>query len=168
MTMITLEDLNQTLAALVLPEGVTQVVLGEGNPKSRVVCIGHSPSGSDDQTGKPYSGPAGEIFDELLAEANLKRSDIYVTNLVKVWTYKEEQGQKEQGQRVNRTPTMKEIKAWLPYIEKELEIIQPAAIVALGGTTAQFFLGKDFKITSSGNRWLTIPDSSPYLKAAKT
>jgi uracil-DNA glycosylase len=155
-------QLNQTLKAQPLPEGVKQVVLGEGNPTSRVMFIGHSPSGSDDQTGKPYSGPAGDIFNDLLTEADLTRQSIYLSNLVKVWTWKDERGQK-----VNRTPTMKEIKAWLLFIEQEIETIKPVAIVALGGTTAQFLLGKDFKITSSGNRWLEIPDSSPYLKVAK-
>jgi uracil-DNA glycosylase len=156
-----LNKINEAIKSFPLPEGVHKVVLGDGNLQSRVVFIGHSPSSSDDQSARPYSGPAGDIFDELLAEADLKRSDIYLTNLVKVWTWKD-----ERGQRVNRTPTMKEIKAWLPYLEQELNIIKPVAIVALGGTAAQFFLGKDFKITASGNRWLKIPDLSPYLKVA--
>ncbi len=162
MDLETLAELNQTLASHSLSEGTTRVVSGDGNPTSHVVFIGHSPSSSDDQTGIPYSGPAGDIFNELLSEVDLKRESIYLTNLVKVWTWKD-----EGSQRVNRTPTMKEIKTWLPYLEKELEIIKPVAIVALGGTTAQFLLGKEFKITASGNRWLEIPDSSPYLKVAK-
>lgn len=158
----TLQKLEQSLKTQPLPEGVKQVVGGHGNTSSRVVFIGHSPSSSDDETGQPYSGPAGDIFDELLHEARLTRDDIYVTNLVKVWTYKD-----ERGQRVNRTPTVKEIKSWLPFLEKELEHIKPVALVALGSTTAQYFLGKDFKITSDGNRWLSIPQESPYLKVAK-
>jgi DNA polymerase len=162
MTVTTLEDLNQALVALPLPDGVTRVVLGDGNSKSRVMFIGHSPSSTDDETGKPYSGPAGDLLDELMTAANLRRQDIYLTNMVKVWTYKD-----ERGQRVNRTPTVKEIKTFLPYLEKELEIIKPVALVALGSTTAQFFLGKDFKITSNSGTWLEIPDQSPYLKSAK-
>jgi uracil-DNA glycosylase len=149
--MATLESIAEDLKALPLPDGVNKIVLGEGNPDSCVVFIGHSPSGADNETGHPYSGPAGDLLDELLTEAQIKRSDIYLTNLVKVWT--------------NRTPTVKEIKAHLPYLQRELEAIKPVALVCLGGTAAQFFLGKDFKITSDGGKWLEIPETSPYFKA---
>ena len=154
-------EMKEHLKTLPLPDGVNKIVAGNGDPNSRVIFIGHSPSASDNHIGLPYSGPAGDLLDELMHEADINHSEIYLTNLVKVWTWKD-----EREQRINRTPTMKEIKAWLPYVEQELTIIKPVAIVALGGTTAQFFLGKDFKITSSGNRWLEIPDTSPYLKLA--
>ncbi|MCA9838125.1 MAG: uracil-DNA glycosylase [Trueperaceae bacterium] len=138
-----------------------KLVPGDGNPYARIMFIGHSASSSDNLSGLPYSGPAGLIFDQLLAEAGLARSDIYLSNLVKIWTFKE-----EFGTNVNRTPTMKEIKAWAPFLERELLILNPVAIVALGSTTAQFFLSKSFKLTASGGLWQEIPDSSPYLKVA--
>jgi DNA polymerase len=152
--------INEELQALPLPDGVKKLVPGSGDVSSRVVFVGHSPSGADNDTGNPYTGPAGDLLDELFSEADMKRSDIYLTNLVKVWTWKDERGQK-----VNRTPTVKEIKAYLPYLQRELETIKPVALVCLGGTAAQFFLGKDFKITSDGGKWFDIPETSPYFKA---
>jgi uracil-DNA glycosylase len=156
----TLSKINEDLKTLPLPDGVKKLVPGVGDADSRVVFIGHSPSGADNDTGNPYTGPAGDLLDELMSEADMKRSDVYLTNLVKVWTWKDERGQK-----VNRTPTVKEIKAYLPYLQRELGIIQPVALVCLGGTAAQFFLGKDFKITSDGGKWFEIPETSPYFKA---
>ncbi|MGL4610207.1 MAG: uracil-DNA glycosylase [Trueperaceae bacterium] len=153
-------NINEDLKALPLPDGVNKLVPGAGDVGSRVVFIGHSPSGADNDTGNPYTGPAGDLLEELMGEADMKRSDIYLTNLVKVWTWKDERGQK-----VNRTPTVKEIKAYLPYLQRELETIKPVALVCLGGTAAQFFLGKDFKITSEGGKWFEIPETSPYCKA---
>jgi uracil-DNA glycosylase len=155
-----LAKINEDLKALPLPDGVNKLVPGVGNAESRVVFIGHSPSGADNDTGNPYTGPAGDLLDELFNEADMKRQDIYLTNLVKVWTWKDERGQK-----VNRTPTVKEIKAYLPYVQRELEVIKPVALVCLGGTAAQFFLGKDFKITADGGKWFEIPETSPYFKA---
>lgn len=137
-------------------------VPGEGNPEAQVVFIGHSPGGTDAQKGRPYTGPNGELFDQLLIEAGMVRQQFYITNLVKCWCWKE-----ENGIRVNRHPTAKEIKEWVPaWLKPELEIIQPRAIVCLGGPTAQQFLGKDFKITQSGGQWFELPDDSPYLKLA--
>lgn len=158
--MDSLEQLNQRLRESVRCEGGYAPVLGEGNPHSPVVLIGHSPSGSDVQTGRPYSGPAGELLDELLAEAGIERSELYITNLVKCWTWKE-----ENGLRVNRTPSAKEIKDWVPaWLRPELELIKPRAIVCLGGPAAQHFLGKDFKITLQGGQWFELPEDAPYLK----
>ncbi|RIH88942.1 uracil-DNA glycosylase [Calidithermus roseus] len=158
--MDSLEQLNQRLRESVRCEGGYAPVPGEGNPHSPVVLIGHSPSGSDVQTGRPYSGPAGELLEELLAEAGIERSELYITNLVKCWTWKE-----ENGLRVNRIPSAKEIKDWVPaWLRPELELIKPRAIVCLGGPTAQHFLGKGFKITLQGGQWLELPEDSPYLK----
>lgn len=158
--MDSLEQLNQRLREGVRCDGDYPPVPGEGNPNSPVVLIGHSPSGTDAQTGRPYSGPAGELLDELLAEAGVKREELYITNLVKCWTWRE-----ENGLRVNRTPSAKEIKEWVPaWLKPELELIRPKAIVCMGAPTAQHFLGKDFKITLQGGQWLELPEDSPYLK----
>jgi DNA polymerase len=157
-----LEQLQQDMLAMALPAGVDQVIPGSGNSDAAVIFLGHSPSASDNDSGKPYSGPAGDILDDLMRAAGLKRSDIYITNLVKVWTWKDDGGKK-----VNRTPLVKEIKTWLPFLERELKLLQPATIVALGSTAAQYLLGRDFKITSAAGRWHEVPLSSPYLKQAQ-
>jgi DNA polymerase len=143
-----------------LAQGRTHAVPGEGNPKSRVLFVGHGPGGTDDATGKPYTGPGGELLNELLAQAGITRSDMFLTNLVKCWPWKV-----ENNQRVNRHPSAREIKACAPvWLRQELELIHPHAIVCLGGPTAQQFLGKDFKITQSRGEWLPLPDTSPILK----
>ena len=137
-----------------------QPVAGEGNPEAVVMFVGHSPGGTDAQKGRPYTGPNGELFDQLLVEAGMVRQQVYITNLVKCWCWKEEKGLK-----VNRQPSAKEIKESVPrWLKAELEIIRPKAMVCLGGPTAQFFLGKDFKITQGGGQWLELPPDSPYLK----
>lgn len=154
-----LTQLNHELFELPLPEGVIQVVPGEGNPDSPVVLVGHSPSGADNQSGRPYTGPAGEILTQLLGEAGIQRHDLYITNIVKVWTWK-----LEHAIQVNRTPSAAEIKAWSKVLKHELEILEPKALVCLGGPTAQHFLGKNFKITQQGGRWLAWPEASPFRK----
>lgn len=139
-------------------------VPGEGSPEASVVLIGHSPGGTDAQKGRPYTGPNGQLFDQLLGEAGLNRSQFFITNLVKCWCWKE-----ENGIRVNRYPSAREIKEWVPvWLREELEIIQPRAIVCLGNVAAQHFLGKDFKISQQSGQWHTLPEGSPYLKLAKT
>lgn len=158
-----LAELNDRLKAEIQCEASEYPpVPGEGNADTPVMFIGHCPGGTDAQTGRPYSGPAGEIFDQLLTEAGIARSDLYITNLVKCWCFRE-----ENGQRVNRNPTAKEIKEWVPaWLKPEIDLIAPKAIVCLGGPTAQHFLGKDFKITQAGGDWLELPETSPYLKLA--
>lgn len=142
-----------------MPEGVTQAVPGEGDPLSPVVFIGHSPSGTDNDTGRPYTGPAGELLNQLLKEAGIFRSNLWITNLVKIWTWKQ-----ENAIRVNRTPNAAEIKAWSKVLKVELELLNPVALVCLGSQTAQHFLGKEFKITQSAGQWFPWPDNSPYQK----
>ncbi len=154
-----LAQLNRELFELTLPEGVIQVVPGDGNPDSPVILVGHSPSGADNQSGRPYTGSAGEILNQLLGEAGMQRHDLYITNIVKVWTWK-----LEHAIQVNRTPNAAEIKAWSKVLKLELEILLPRALVCLGGPTAQHFLGKDFKITQQGGRWLAWPETSPFRK----
>jgi uracil-DNA glycosylase len=147
-----------------LAETRTHAVPGEGDPESRVLFVGHAPGSTDDATGKPYTGPGGALLDALFAQAGIERERVFITNLVKCWPWKE-----EFGNRVNRTPSAKEIKACAPvFLRQELEIMRPRAIVCLGGPTAQQFLGKDFKITQSRGEWLAWPDSSPMLKLIGT
>ena len=142
----------------------THAVPGQGDPRSRVLFVGHAPGSTDDATGEPYTGPGGALLDALFAQAGIERERVFITNLVKCWPWKE-----EFGNRVNRTPSAKEIKACAPvFLRQELEIMRPSAVVCLGGPTAQQFLGKDFKITQSRGEWLALPDSSPILKLIGT
>jgi DNA polymerase len=141
-----------------LKNGRTQVVIPAGDVQSRIAVIGHAPSGTDDKTGLPYTGPAGDILEELLFKVGLRRSQLYITNLVKCWPWKD-----TGDTRVNRVPNATEIKTCtLNWLQRELRLLQPRAIVCLGGPTAQHFLGRNFKITESRGVWQELPASSPY------
>lgn len=143
-----------------LSVGRTQVVPGDGNPRSAIMLVGHGPGGTDDATGLPYTGPGGDLLDELLEQAGIDRKRVFLTNLTKCWAWKQ-----EFGRRINRTPAAREVKACSPvWLRQELEIVRPRAIVCLGGPTAQYFLGKDFKITRQRGEWLEIPDGAPIVK----
>jgi DNA polymerase len=160
------DNLDTTLAemrrcvACDLREGRTQVVVPVGDFASRVMVVGHAPSGTDDASGIPYTGPAGEVLEELLFKAGLRRSQVWIANLVNCWAWK------DQGTtRVNRPPTAGEVKTCTGlWLQREMQLIQPKAIVCLGGQTAQHFLGKTFKITESRGVWQDLSASSPYQK----
>lgn len=113
----------QILADNVCPDlaaQATQLVFGTGNPNADLVFIGEAPGKNEDQKGEPFVGAAGKFLNEMLAMIGLNREDIYITNIVK---YRPPN---------NRDPLPEEKKAFLPYLEKQLEIIAPRLIVTLG------------------------------------
>ena len=141
-----------------LKNGRTQVVLPSGDKTSKVAVIGHAPSGTDDATGIPYTGPAGEVLEELLFKVGLRRSSLYISNLVNCWPWKD-----AGGTLVNRPPVALEVKTCTAlWLQREFSLLQPKALVCLGGQAAQHFLGKNFKITESRGAWFNLPASSPY------
>jgi DNA polymerase len=95
-------------------------VLGEGNPHAEIVFIGEAPGQKEDELGRPFVGPAGKFLDELLASINLKREDVYITNVVKY---------RPPG---NRDPEPSEKTACLPWLKLELALIRPKVICTLG------------------------------------
>ena len=141
-----------------LKNGRTQVVLPSGDRQSKVALIGHAPSGTDDATGIPYTGPAGEVLEELLFKVGLRREGLYICNLVNCWAWKD-----TGTTRVNRPPVALEVGTCTAlWLQRELALLQPKALVCLGGQAAQHFLGKTFKITESRGTWFDLPASSPY------
>ena len=97
-----------------------QLVFGDGNPDADIVFIGEAPGKKEDEQGKPFVGASGKLLNDMLASINLKREDIYITNIVK---YRPPN---------NRDPLPKEKKAFLPYLQKQIAVIQPKMIVTLG------------------------------------
>ncbi len=119
------------LAQRVCPElaaGATQLVMGDGNPDADIVFIGEAPGKKEDEQGKPFVGAAGKFLDEMLATANMDRSDVYITNIVK---YRPPN---------NRDPLPEEKAAFLPYLLRQLEIIDPKAVITLGRHSMEYFL----------------------------
>jgi len=103
-----------------LAVGATQLVMGDGNPDADIVFIGEAPGKNEDLQGVPFVGAAGKFLDEMLKQAGLDRGDVYITNIVK---YRPPN---------NRDPSPEEKRAFWPYLMRQLEIIQPRAVVTLG------------------------------------
>jgi DNA polymerase len=120
----------------------TQTVFGEGRQQARVVFVGEQPGDQEDIAGKPFVGPAGRVFDQILAEADLDRTITYVTNAVKHFKF-ERRGKR----RIHSKPNAGEVRACRWWLDNELRLIQPDLVVALGATAAQALLGKAVPIT---------------------
>ena len=120
----------------------TQTVFGEGSPKSDVMFVGEQPGDQEDKAGKPFVGPAGQLFDRALEEAGIDRSLAYVTNVVKHFKWKA-QGKR----RIHQKPNWSEIAACFPWLEAELAVVKPSVLVCLGATAAQALLGRQFRVT---------------------
>ncbi len=132
-----------------LYQHATQVVFGEGPPDSKVVMVGEQPGDEEDVKGHPFIGPAGRLLNKAMHEAELDREKIYVTNAVKHFKFKIERGKR----RIHAKPSGIEISACKPWLEAELDAIQPELIVCLGATAAQALMGRDFRITSDRGKF---------------
>lgn len=106
----------------------TQLVMGDGNPDADIVFIGEAPGKNEDKQGLPFVGAAGKFLNEMLAAAGMTRGDVYITNIVK---YRPPN---------NRDPSPEEKAAFLPYLLRQLEIINPKAIITLGRHSMEYFL----------------------------
>lgn len=112
-----------------LCQGRTKVVPGEGNPLARLVLVGEGPGQTEDETGRPFVGKAGELLTGILAAIGLPRSEVFICNVVKCRPPQ------------NRKPLPDEMAACLPYLRAQLDLINPKVIVALGSTAAEALLG---------------------------
>jgi uracil-DNA glycosylase len=120
----------------------TQTVFGEGSRHARVIFVGEQPGNDEDLAGKPFVGPAGKLLDKALIEAGIQRDEVYVTNVVKHFKW-EPRGKR----RIHKKPSGREIAACRPWLEAELEVLQPKVLVCLGATAAQALLGKEFRVS---------------------
>jgi uracil-DNA glycosylase len=142
-----------------LSAGRQKVVFGAGNPEAKIMLIGQGPSLTDDKTGLPYSGPAGDLLDKALAQAELSRGMIWITNLHRCVATKLKDGRPEQ-----RPPKVEEINACSVWTEQELFWVRPAVIVAIGGPAAQVLLNdKKFQLTEQRGQWFAGPHGIPTL-----
>ncbi len=104
-------------------------VPGEGNPQARLVLIGEGPGATEDATGRPFVGQAGQLLESILDAIEVPRSSVYITNIVKCRPPQ------------NRKPLPDEIAACIPYLHRQLELLQPKVILAMGGTAGEAMLG---------------------------
>lgn len=138
MALSTQEQLNQLAQEIVekdicpeLKAQATQLVMGDGDPNAEIVFIGEAPGKNEDLQGKPFIGAAGKFLNVMLEAAGMDRSDVYITNIVK---YRPPN---------NRDPLPEEKAAFLPYLLKQIEIINPKVVITLGRHSMEYFLPKE-------------------------
>jgi len=126
MSLSSLPEKYKSVTLDLLATGATQAVPGWGNPNAEIMFIGEAPGAVEDKLAKPFVGPAGKFLDQLLASIGLKREEVYITNMVKV---------RPPG---NRDPEESELEAYKPWLDEEIQMINPKVFVPLG----RFALGK--------------------------
>jgi uracil-DNA glycosylase family protein len=142
LSMTSLRDAVQGCRGCPLHANATQAVFGEGTLKAEVMLVGEQPGDQEDLAGAPFVGPAGKVLDRALEEAGIDRGTTYVTNAVKHFKWKA-----RGTRRIHDKPTWTETTACRPWLDAELALVKPRALVLLGATAAQALLGKSFKVT---------------------
>jgi DNA polymerase len=130
-----------------LYKNATQTVFGEGPSDARIVMVGEVPGDQEDLQGRPFVGPAGQLFDRALEEAGIDRREVYVTNAVKHFKF-ERRGKR----RMHKTPDRPEIEACKWWLDRELAVVKPDLVVALGGTAGTALYGHAVKVLSERGR----------------
>ncbi len=125
-----------------LGESRRSIVFGEGNPRAGLMLIGEAPGEKEDESGRPFVGPAGRILNKILDEVGIRRDDIYITGVVKCRPPK------------NRLPKREEVTACNPFLEEQIELIKPKLIVCLGSLAAKTLIDPKLKITEARGRWV--------------
>jgi DNA polymerase len=143
----------------------TQTVFGEGPLDAKVVFVGEQPGDVEDLAGRPFVGPAGRLFDEMLEQAGVDRSQTYVTNAVKHFKFV-----LRGKRRIHNTPDAGEIQACRFWLDQERELIRPPVTVALGATAARSLIGKvvtigkvrgsPLKLADGSECWVTVHPSA--------
>jgi uracil-DNA glycosylase len=137
----------------------TQTVFGAGPADAQLMFIGEAPGQHEDNEGIPFVGPAGRLFDQALAQAEISRPEVFVTNVVKHRPWVEVNGRPK-----NRAPKQSEIKACHPWLQQELSIIEPRMVVCVGAPAAKQILGKDFRLMEHRGQWFST-EHIPYVMA---
>jgi DNA polymerase len=127
-------------------------VFGEGAKTARLMLIGEQPGDQEDRVGRPFVGPAGQLLDHALNAAGIDRQDVYVTNVVKHFNW-EPRGK----WRIHKKPRAQHIAACRPWLDIELAIVKPLAVVCLGATAAQALLGAQFRVTQHRGEFIDSP-----------
>jgi uracil-DNA glycosylase family protein len=127
----------------------TQTVFGDGPSHASVMLVGEQPGDIEDQKGEPFVGPAGRMLDRALEDARISRDEVYVTNAVKhfkwIWRGK---------RRLHQKPSIRQVLACRPWLEVEIEAVQPEILVCMGATAAQSVVGKPVAIMKQRGKFI--------------
>lgn len=133
-------------------------VFGEGDPCARLMVVGEGPGETEDELGRPFVGRAGQLLDRMLVAIGLPREDVYICNTVKCRaTIPGPNGPR------NRAPDQQEMENCRSFLDKQIEIVSPEIILALGSPAAKSFLGRDFAITRMRGCWYIGPREIPLM-----
>jgi DNA polymerase len=143
-----------------LGERATQAVPGGGAARARLMFVGEQPGDQEDRRGQPFVGPSGQLLDRALADLGWPRSETYVTNAVKHFKF-ELRGKR----RLHKTPAQQEAAACLHWLESEIELVRPEAIVALGATAARQLVGHPVAVMRQRGEWIERSDGRRILVA---
>jgi DNA polymerase len=155
----TLDELREALGRFegcALRATATQLVFADGNPAARVMFVGEAPGRDEDIEGLPFVGRSGKLLDRMLAAIGLDRTQVYIANIIP-W--------RPPG---NRTPTPQESQVCLPFIRKQIELVDPDVLVCLGGPSATTLLGIKEGITKSRGRWVSYDTGKREIRALPT
>jgi DNA polymerase len=130
----------------------TQTVFGEGPETAPTMFVGEAPGDQEDRQGRPFVGPAGQLFDRALDEAGIDRRAIYLTNAVKHFKFT-----LRGKRRIHQKPDTGEITACKPWLFREIELVQPRLIVAMGATAAYALMGRTVTIGRERGRFQPYP-----------
>jgi uracil-DNA glycosylase len=125
-----------------LKNKAANMVFSDGNPKSKIMLLGEAPGSNEDQEGLPFVGRAGILLDKMLASINLDRKNVYISNVI---NYRPPE---------NRKPTDEEMKRYLPFVKKHIEIIAPKILILLGSTAMNALIGDDLVISKVRGQWI--------------
>jgi DNA polymerase len=134
----------------------TQLVFADGNPKARVMFVGEAPGRDEDIEGLPFVGRSGKLLDRMIAAIGLDRSNAYIANVIP-W--------RPPG---NRTPTPQETQICLPFIQRQIELVNPDILVTLGNPSTQTLLGTREGIMRTRGKWVDYDTGTRLIRALPT
>jgi len=155
-TLEALRALLQTFDGCALRKTATQLVFADGNPQARIMFVGEAPGRDEDIEGLPFVGRSGKLLDRMIAAIGLDRSSAYIANVIP-W--------RPPG---NRTPTPQETQICLPFVRRQIELVNPDVLVTLGNPSTQALLGTREGIMRSRGKWLDYDTGTRVVRALPT
>ena len=151
-----LRELMEKFDGCALKATATQLVFADGNPKARVMFVGEAPGRDEDIEGLPFVGRSGKLLDRMIAAIGLDRTKVYIANVIP-W--------RPPG---NRTPTPHETQICLPFIQRQIELVDPDILVTLGNPSTQTLLGTREGIMRTRGKWLDYETGTRVIRAIPT
>ncbi|MGA7803530.1 uracil-DNA glycosylase, partial [Bradyrhizobium sp.] len=155
-TLQALRELLEKFDGCALKATATRLVFADGNPKARIMLVGEAPGREEDIEGLPFVGRSGKLLDRMLGAIGLDRTSAYIANVIP-W--------RPPG---NRTPTPQETQICLPFIRRQIELVDPDVLVTLGNPSTQALLGTREGIMRSRGKWLDYDTGSRVIPAIAT